>query len=102
MTEKLDDILHISLNVADITKSVAWYTSSFNCQVISASITRASLQFGNIRLDLCLPSQDPCHIGLPKFDAETYGPLSERHNGEQSTYISDHTGNLVELIKTEL
>ena len=100
MTEKqLDSIDHITLTAGDIDMMVDWYTSSFSCEILERSTTEATLLFDNIKLTLVLPSQHPAHIALEKTDAETYGELREQSDGKNSTYVSDPTGNIVELIK---
>lgn len=100
MTDKsLDNVHHIALPVADIEKSVQWYTTSFCCSVEFQDATRAMLRFQNIRLQLLLPSQTPQHIAFERIDADTFGELRLGKEGLLSTYVSDPTGNPVEIIK---
>jgi catechol 2,3-dioxygenase-like lactoylglutathione lyase family enzyme len=95
-----DEVDHIAILVADIDQSVRWYLSSFSCDLIEQGNTYAVIQFENIKVVLTLPSIDPPHIGLKKVDAHTYGELRQRSDGAVSTYVSDPTGNIVELLKS--
>lgn len=96
---KLDTIHHVCINVADVNAAVNWYTTSFNCEIIFHDTLQAELQFENIKLHLVLPSVTPTHLAYERSDAETLGELKERFNEVQSTYISDSTGNPVEVLK---
>ena len=94
----LDKIEHITIQVADIEASIRWYQSSFNCRLIKQTATFASLKFGNVFLNLTLPSGEPRHVGFKKADAAAFGQLIERSDGARSTYVSDPAGNVVKLI----
>ena len=94
-----DEIDHIAINVADIAAAVAWYKTSFSCEVESESATAAVLRFANVRLSLVLPNREQPHVAVEKSDASTYGELRDRADGRRSTYVSDPTGNLVELLE---
>ena len=100
MSDKLDSVHSLAVQVANIDQAVAWYTSSFNCNVIQKEITRAELEFENTKLVLTLPSQEPRYVAFGKDNAESYGTLKDRGDGHPSTYLSDPTGNIVKLIKT--
>jgi hypothetical protein len=93
-----DPIHHIAINVADIERSVQWYTSSARCKVIYRDVTQAILQFRNVRVVLVLPSQTPSHLALIRDDAATLGELRLNRDGTSSTIVSDPTGNLVEIV----
>ena len=96
--EALTEVAHVALAVADIGQSVRWYTSSFACSVIIEQKTFALLQFANLKLALVLPSQEPPHLAFLREDALQFGELSRRNDGLLSTYLSDPTGNVVELV----
>lgn len=95
---ELDQVHHIALPVADISQSIAWYQSSFSCELAYQDATQAILQFNNIRIVLVLPSQQRMHIAYLRDDAETLGELREQVDGIQSTFVADPTGNPVEIV----
>lgn len=95
----LDFVHHLAINVADIERSINWYQKSFNCKVVYQDKTQAVLEFANVRLVLVLPSLEPVHLGFTRKDAKTLGTLRERAMGINSTFISDPTGNVVEIIE---
>ena len=99
MDNALDKIHHVCINVADVPAAVNWYTTSFNCEVLSQNTLEAEIAFENIKLHLVLPSKTPSHLAYEKTDAETLGELKPRFNDVQSTFISDSTGNPVEIVK---
>lgn len=92
-----DQIEHIALSVGNIDAAVAWYQSSFDCELISKTISRAVLQFSNCKLVLVLPSQERSHLAFIKEDAESYGKLTPRGDENPSTYVSDPAGNIIKL-----
>ena len=100
-TQQLSCIEHVAICVADVKKAVNWYTTSFNCRIISEEITQAVLEFQNIRLALVLPNQQPPHLALRREDASTLGELRQQRDGELSTFLSDPTGNLVEIMSVK-
>jgi catechol 2,3-dioxygenase-like lactoylglutathione lyase family enzyme len=94
----LDEIDHVAVAVADIERSVHWYTTSFSCEVERQEKTYAILRFANMKLVLVLPSQQKWHVGYKKNDAASFGEITERTDGIRSTFVADPTGNIVELI----
>lgn len=99
--EQLNSVHHIAIPVADLARSVAWYTSSFSCRVVLLSQTHAVLEFANVKLILTLPSQEPAHIAFLHSGAETFGEMRLRPDGWISTFVSDPTGNIIELLGAE-
>ena len=93
-----DSIHHIAIMVANIESSVQWYTTSFNCEVIFSNDTEAILEFENLSLHLLLPSQMPAHIAFSRDDADTFGELRENRDDTKSCFVSDPTGNPVEIV----
>ena len=93
--KNLDQLHHVSINVADIESSVNWYKTSFNCDIIKIATTFAMIEFNNIILTLVLPSQNPPHIAIEREDAETLGELRIQNEGLSSTFISDPSGCLL-------
>lgn len=99
--QSLDRVHHIALPVADLESSVAWYTTSFHCEVIHRDRTQAILRFDNVRLVLVLPSQQRFHVAYTHQNAAEYGQLKNQAGGIRSTFVADPTGNQVELVATE-
>lgn len=97
----LSSLHHIALPVADLESSVRWYMTSFSCEVIYQDKIQAILQFENIKLSLVLPSHQPFHLAFPRTDANTLGEITKRQDGTLSTYVSDPTGNVVEVLQIE-
>lgn len=93
-----DVIDHIAISVDDIASSVEWYQKQFRCSIEYQDSTWALLGFGNVRLALVIAEQHPPHIGIVTPDAEKYGELKMHRDGTRSTYISDPSGNAVELL----
>lgn len=97
-SDRLDSLHHVAIPVADLKRAIQWYATSFRCEVIFEEETQAILQFSNVRIVLVMPSQQPPHVAFPKVDAHRFGELMVRKDGTISTYLSDPTGNVVELI----
>lgn len=97
----LDDMHHVTIQVASIERSLKWYLNSFRCEVVRESSLSATLRFGNIQLTLVLPSQEPAHLAFVRDDAHTLGTLRRRPDGYYSTFIADPTGNPVEILAPE-
>ena len=96
---QLQNVDHITLAVSDIAKTLHWYQTSFACNVLEQSTTRGVLEFGNLRIVLVLPSQQPQHLAFEREDAKTFGPLAPSDDGRLSLYLSDPAGSLVEIIQ---
>lgn len=94
----LDNIDHIAISVDDIDSAVAWYMKTFQCEIAYRDATWAMLRFGNIKLALVVPSQHPPHIGLYSENAHKFGELKPHRDGTRSTYITDPSGNSIEVL----
>ena len=99
MTSELGNLEHITLHVSDVERCVRWYTTSFDCEVLSCEPTFAALRFANVTLNLCLPSQEPSCLGFVRPDAASFGMMAQRRDGRRSLYLADPAGNVVELIE---
>jgi catechol 2,3-dioxygenase-like lactoylglutathione lyase family enzyme len=95
----LDEIHHLAINVVDLEQAVKWYTSSFSCVLESSEESFAVLRFANLRLVLVLPSQQQPHLGFEREDAQAFGELRFRLDGMLSSFLSDPSGNPIEIIK---
>lgn len=96
-----DHIDHVAIEVEDISAAVEWYRSHFQCTVDYQDETWAMLGFGNVRLAFVSAGQHPPHIGIVSPKAEDYGELKMHRDGTRSTYISDPSGNAVELLAAD-
>lgn len=97
----LTTIDHLALTVADIGDSLRWYQSSFSCELVYQDERTAILQFANLRLTLVLPSMEKTHVAYVRSDTDSLGELYEQVDGIHSTFVSDPTGNPVELVAEE-
>jgi catechol 2,3-dioxygenase-like lactoylglutathione lyase family enzyme len=98
---KLDSIDHFAFTVANIDESVNWYLSSFACKLIYQDQKLAILEFDNVRIALVLPSQERPHLAVEKSDAASFGELRTLADGTHSCFISDPTGNPIELVRSK-
>ena len=94
----LDTIHHVAIEVDDVSTSLQWYRSKFKCTVSYEDSTWALLDFGNMSLALVTRGQHPPHIGFVSAEALNHGELKTHRDGTRSIYISDPTGNAVELL----
>ncbi len=95
---ELDEIHHVAINVAELDKSIKWYTTSFQCDLVYEDARLAILEFSNLTLHLVLPSEQPAHVAYIRDDAHTLGELREQKDGTKTTYLSDPSGKPVEIV----
>ena len=98
MTGQLDALHHVAISVEDIAKAVEWYSATFRCEVAYHDSTWAFLKFSNLHLALVLPGQHPPHIAFVSDKATVHPALKAHRDGTRSVYISDSSGNAVELM----
>jgi catechol 2,3-dioxygenase-like lactoylglutathione lyase family enzyme len=94
----LNTIDHIAIPVTDVASSVAWYRDHFSCEVKYQDDTWALLAFANVRLALVIPQQHPAHLGFVTPDADKFGALKTHRDGTRSCYVSDPSGNSIEML----
>jgi extradiol dioxygenase family protein len=99
LTQSLDNIHHLALQVDNIEQSLRWYASNFSCEIIYQDETWALLKFGNISLALVLPNQHPSHFAVIRENVESYGLPMKHRDGTSSVYIKDPSGNNIEMLK---
>ncbi|GDX39294.1 hypothetical protein LBMAG20_15090 [Methylocystaceae bacterium] len=99
MTQPLDNIHHLALQVDDIEQSLSWYTSKFSCEIVYQDESWVLLKFSNISLALVLPNQHPSHFAVISENLEIYGLPKRHRDGTSSVYIKDPSGNNVEMLK---
>jgi extradiol dioxygenase family protein len=94
----LDTVHHIAIEVDDIMASLDWYSEKFNCRIEYQDETWALLEFGNMSLALVTKGQHPRHIGFVTNEALNHGELKTHRDETRSIYVSDPSGNAVELL----
>lgn len=98
MSGPLDALHHVAVSVDDIEKAVEWYTTTFRCEIAYQDATWAFLKFANLHLALVLPGQHPPHIAFVSDKATFHPALKAHRDGTRSVYISDSSGNAIELM----
>lgn len=96
--EALTAIDHVAIVVDNITASVEWYRSQYQCEIEYQDESWAFLQFANIKLALVVKEQHPPHIAIEHPHPESVGETKHHRDGTRSTYIQDPSGNFIELI----
>jgi catechol 2,3-dioxygenase-like lactoylglutathione lyase family enzyme len=96
--EPFDSVHHVAIEVRSVSESVQWYVDRFRCHVEYQDETWALLSFANVKLALVTSGQHPPHLGFVTDDAVSYGNLRTHRDGTRSVYITDPSGNAVELI----
>jgi catechol 2,3-dioxygenase-like lactoylglutathione lyase family enzyme len=99
---QLDTLHHVAITVADSAQLKAtadWYRSTFQVETGYQDETWALLKFANISLALVVPGQHPPHICVTREDGEKFGELKTHRDGTRTVYVSDPSGNVVEVLK---
>ncbi len=99
--QPLDQLHHVAVSVKDIAEAVRWYQNHFRCHVSYQDETWAMLDFANLQIALVIPGQHPPHIAFVHPQPEKYGTLKPHRDGTKSLYITDPTGNAVELMSPD-
>ncbi len=96
---------HVAITANNIAEGVSYYTARFGAEVLYQDATWAFLKFGNTKLALVTPSQHPPHVAvsvsleqLQKAAAEAGKKIDSHRDGTQGIYVTDPSGNAVELI----
>lgn len=96
---------HVAVPTTNIAASVRWYVETFGATVLYQDATWAFLKFGNCKLALITPTQHPPHVAvsvsletLQQHASAAGKPIDTHRDGTQGIYISDPSGNAVELI----
>jgi catechol 2,3-dioxygenase-like lactoylglutathione lyase family enzyme len=97
----LDRIDHVAISVRDVAAAVAWSTKSFRCRVAYQDASWAFLDFENVRVALVVPDQHPPHLALQRPEAGSFGRLTTHRDGTRSTYVSDPSGNSIEIMAAD-
>ena len=97
---KLDTMHHVAVAVRNVKETVDWYTKHFDCKVGYQDESWALVEFGNIRLAFVLPEQHPPHFAL-LGDPSLYGEARKHRDGTRSVYLTDPSGNNIEILALE-
>jgi catechol 2,3-dioxygenase-like lactoylglutathione lyase family enzyme len=92
---------HVAINVADIARSVDWYTTQIGAEVIYQDATWAFLKAGGTKIALTVADQHPPHMAFdigPNPPAEFFRVAKVHRDGSVSRYVSDPDGNAIEWI----
>ena len=95
---QLDSLHHVACVVEDVADAVQWYRSRFRCRIDFQDDTWALLRFANASLALVTAGDHPAHIGFVTPAALDISPLITHRDGTRSAYVSDPSGNAVELM----
>lgn len=101
--QPLESLHHVAIVVDDVAAALRWYQEKFSCQVVHADETWGMLKFANCYLALVGPNQHPPHLGFltSANHAERFGTLKPHRDGTKSVYLTDPSGNSVELLVDE-
>jgi len=99
MKPQLDTIHHIAIQVSNISDSVNWYISRYQCDVSYQDESWALLQFENTTLALVLPEQHPYHFAILTDNLAAYGSGTAHRDGTRSVYLRDIDNNQVEMLQ---
>lgn len=99
MTQALDTVHHIAIEVDDIQQAIDWYQKQLNCTVAYQDASWGLLKLANISIALVLPGSHPPHIGIVCDHPEQYGVVQPHRDGTESVYVEDPFGNFVEMIR---
>ena len=97
--KKLDQLHHVAMQVTDLKKTLEWYRNTFEVETQYEDDTWALLKFNNISVAFVMPGQHPAHICVSREDAEKFGELVTHRDGTRTVYVSDPSGNTVEVLK---
>ena len=96
---------HVAIQTPDIPGSVAFYKDNFGAEVIYQDASWAFLRLGQGKLALVNPQQHPAHVAirvdLPQLEtiaADRGQNIKIHRDGTRGIYLSDPSGNQVELI----
>ena len=93
-----DSLHHVACTFRIVPVAVQWYQSRFRCEITYEDETWALLRFSNSDLALIRGGDHPPHIGIVTETALEVGPMTTHRDGTQSVYITDPSGNAVELL----
>jgi catechol 2,3-dioxygenase-like lactoylglutathione lyase family enzyme len=99
MSDVLDHIHHIAIQVKDIDESILWYRTKFLCEIAYQDKSWALLKFDNLSLALVNPDQHPPHFAVTREDINPFGTPVPHRDGTSSVYVEDPSGNYIEFLK---
>jgi|TARA_Y200000002_G_scaffold169950_2_gene140180 catechol 2,3-dioxygenase-like lactoylglutathione lyase family enzyme len=99
MSNKLDKIHHLAIQVDNIARAVQWYKLHMKCRVNYQDDSWAMIEFANIELALVLPDQHPPHFAIECSNISQFGEPVTHRDGTQSVYTQDIDKNVIEMLK---
>lgn len=91
-------IHHVALHVNDVASEVSWYRRAFECRIGYQDLSWAMLEFDNVCLALVSQGEHPPHVAMMHPQADLFGPLVTHRDGTRSVYVSDPSGNAIEIM----
>ena len=90
---------HVAINVKNIKRSIDWYKSNFECNILYEDETWGFIEVCGVRIALTINAQHPPHIAfaVKKLEDLPGKPISHR-DGSVSCYVKDPDGNYLEYI----
>jgi catechol-2,3-dioxygenase len=92
---------HVAVNVTEINRSIEWYRSNLQANVLYQDETWAFLEAGGAKIALTLKAQHPAHIAFdlgPNPPSEFLQKAKLHRDGSLSRYVADPDGNAIEWI----
>lgn len=101
MKKEIVSLDHIALNVNSIKESVEWYNNNFEIKIIYEDDSWALFSIGETKIALTLKKEHPPHIGflVDSFPNDLKSNIKTHRDNTEYVYISDNSGNILELIK---
>ena len=94
----LTHIDHLAIESKNISDSVNWYTSNFNCYIKHQDETWALLKFNNIQIALVTPGQHPPHFAVIDKNVANLNNRKTHRDGINYIYERDPDLNVIEKI----
>jgi len=95
---------HIAIVVANISKSIEWYSERFSeFKLLYSDDTWAIANIGELRLAFVLKTEHPRHIAFTPEEDLVHPdfvdkPTKLHRDGTSSFYINDPDGNTIEIL----
>lgn len=97
-SSELDSLHHVALSVRDVAEAVSWYTDNFRCRVTYQDRSWAMVRFENLSVAFVVEGHHPPHVAVAHPDPDRYGETKTHRDGTRYVYVTDPSGNTVEII----
>ena len=94
----LTHVDHLAIESKNISDSVKWYTSNFNCDIKYQDENWALLRFNNIQIALVTPGQHPPHFAVVDKKVANLDNRKTHRDGINYIYEEDPDLNVIEKI----